>query len=113
MTADTFSFMGPGDFRLYLWDARPDSPTRGHRSITVVGQSNPQAVIIPPGVVHAYKNVSETPGWVFNAPNVGNNVSSRFNSIGQRTIVARIDDGRGGFVSRNITLNVLSALARP
>ncbi|MGH7139444.1 MAG: hypothetical protein ACREHD_27175, partial [Pirellulales bacterium] len=35
----------------------------------VVGQSNTQAVIIPPGVVHAYKNVSDVPGWVFNCPN--------------------------------------------
>ena len=26
-------------------------------------------VVIPPGVVHAYKNVSQHPGWVFNAPN--------------------------------------------
>ena len=24
---------------------------------------------IPPGVVHAYRNVSDIPGWVFNAPN--------------------------------------------
>jgi dTDP-4-dehydrorhamnose 3,5-epimerase len=26
-------------------------------------------VIVPPGVVHAYKNTASTPGWVFNAPN--------------------------------------------
>ena len=34
-----------------------------------VGESNRQAVIVPPGVVHAYKNIGSTPGWVFNAPN--------------------------------------------
>lgn len=44
---------------------------------------------------------------------VGNNVSGRFDSIGQRTIVARIADGRGGFSSKSVTINVLSALARP
>ncbi|MBL0088811.1 MAG: ubiquitin-like domain-containing protein [Ideonella sp.] len=44
---------------------------------------------------------------------VGNNVNGRFNSIGQRTVVARYDDGHGGFVSKNVTVNVLSALARP
>ena len=26
-------------------------------------------MIIPPGVVHAYKNVADRPGWVFNVPN--------------------------------------------
>lgn len=66
---DYFAFIGPGDFLLYLWDARPDSPTRGRRMKTVVGQSNPQSVVVPPGVVHAYKNVAESPGWVFNGPN--------------------------------------------
>jgi dTDP-4-dehydrorhamnose 3,5-epimerase len=66
---DYFAFVGPGDFMLYLWDARPDSPTRGHRLRTAVGQSNRQAVIVPPGVIHAYKNIGSTPGWVFNAPN--------------------------------------------
>jgi len=27
------------------------------------------AVIIPPGVVHAYRNVGSVPGLVFNGPN--------------------------------------------
>jgi dTDP-4-dehydrorhamnose 3,5-epimerase len=66
---DYFAFLGPGDFLLYLWDARTDSPTRGHRMKVAVGQSNRQAVIVPPGVVHAYKNVGPAAGWVFNAPN--------------------------------------------
>jgi dTDP-4-dehydrorhamnose 3,5-epimerase len=66
---DYFAFVGPGDFVLYLWDARPDSPTRGRRMKVAVGESNRQIAIVPPGVVHAYKNVGATPGWVFNAPN--------------------------------------------
>lgn len=66
---DYFGFLGPGDFRLYLWDARPDSPTFQHRLKIVVGESNPQGVIIPPGVVHAYQNIGDRPGWVFNGPN--------------------------------------------
>lgn len=33
------------------------------------GASAKQCVVVPPGVVHAYKNISSTPGWVFNAPN--------------------------------------------
>jgi dTDP-4-dehydrorhamnose 3,5-epimerase len=35
----------------------------------VVGASNPAAVWIPPGVVHAYRNIGTVPGLVFNAPN--------------------------------------------
>jgi dTDP-4-dehydrorhamnose 3,5-epimerase len=66
---DCFVFVGPGDFQLYLWDARPDSPTHRHRQKLLVGQSNPQLVLVPPGVVHAYRNVSDQPGWVFNCPN--------------------------------------------
>ncbi|MGV3484556.1 MAG: dTDP-4-dehydrorhamnose 3,5-epimerase family protein [Planctomycetaceae bacterium] len=66
---DYFAFIGPGDFRLYLWDARPGSPTEGNRIVRLVGESNPAAVTIPPGVVHAYKNVGMKPGHVFNAPN--------------------------------------------
>lgn len=66
---DYFAFLGPGDFRVYLWDLRAGSPTRGHRASLVAGVSAPRIVVIPPGVVHAYRNVSEGIGWVFNAPN--------------------------------------------
>jgi len=67
--SDYFAFLGPGDFKLYLWDARQQSPTYGRRQTVVVGQSNMQAVLIPPGVVHAYRNVGQVPGWVINCPN--------------------------------------------
>jgi dTDP-4-dehydrorhamnose 3,5-epimerase len=66
---DYFAFLGPGDFELFLWDARPGSPTHGLHTRSIHGASNPSAVTIPPGVVHAYRNVSDVPGWVFNAPN--------------------------------------------
>lgn len=67
--ADYFAFIGPGDFELTLWDSRPQSPTYGNRSVSVYGESNPAALIIPAGVVHAYRNIGTRPGWVFNAPN--------------------------------------------
>ena len=54
---DYFAFIGPGEFVIYLWDAREGSPTYGHRVKAAVGQSNRQSVIVPPGVIHAYKNV--------------------------------------------------------
>lgn len=66
---DYFAFIGPGDFELVLWDARPDSATNGRKMRLVCGESSPCGVTIPPGVVHAYRNVSAVPGWVFNAPN--------------------------------------------
>ena len=67
--SDYFAFVGPGQFRLYLWDVRPDSPTFGTRQTLVVGEANRQPVLVPPGVVHAYKNVGDVPGMVFNFPN--------------------------------------------
>ena len=67
--ADFFCFFGPSDFKLYLWDTRPASPTHGVRQAEVIGEGRPTAVIIPPGVVHAYRNVGRVPGLVFNCPN--------------------------------------------
>jgi dTDP-4-dehydrorhamnose 3,5-epimerase len=66
---DGFAFIGPSDFKLFLWDIREGSATRGKRTVLIVGASNPAAVWIPPGVVHAYRNVGDVPGLVFNAPN--------------------------------------------
>jgi dTDP-4-dehydrorhamnose 3,5-epimerase len=66
---DGFAFFGPSDFKLYAWDTRPQSATFGHCASFVVGESNPSAVWVPPGVVHAYRNMGSVPGLVFNAPN--------------------------------------------
>lgn len=67
--ADCFCFLGPGNFKLYLWDNRPGSPTYRRKQCDVVGADQPMFVIIPPGVAHAYRNVSAGPGIVFNCPN--------------------------------------------
>ena len=66
---DLFCFVGPGTFKLYLWDNRQDSPTYNHKMITVAGEREKRIAIIPPGVVHAYKVVSEEEGMVINLPN--------------------------------------------
>lgn len=66
---DGFAFVGPSNFRLYLWDTREGSLTRGRRHVITIGESNPMAIWIPPGVVHAYRNIGSVPGLVFNAPN--------------------------------------------
>ncbi len=68
--ADLFCFIGTSNFKLRLWDNREDSPTYRCIMTLFVGADNPQAVIIPKGVVHAYKNVSaNTLGVVINCPN--------------------------------------------
>lgn len=67
--ADCFAFLGPSTFRLYLWDNRPASPTYGVHETADVGQDTPTLVIIPPGVVHAYRNIGTIPGVVLNCPN--------------------------------------------
>lgn len=66
---DIFAFVGPGTFQVVLWDARPASPTYGHRQEIIAGADAPATVLVPPGVVHAYRNISLEPGLVFNVPN--------------------------------------------
>src|SRR5262245_55393671 len=65
---DCFCFLGPSPFLVYLWDARPSSPTRGNFHTELVRPERSVRLIVPPGVVHAYKNVGAEPGLVFNAP---------------------------------------------
>jgi dTDP-4-dehydrorhamnose 3,5-epimerase len=67
--ADYFCFIGPSNFKVYLWDNRKGSATFGHREVRTVGIDQPMMLIVPPGVVHAYKNVGAEPGLVFNCPN--------------------------------------------
>jgi dTDP-4-dehydrorhamnose 3,5-epimerase len=67
--ADYFCFLGPSNFKMYLWDNRPASPTYRAQQTDVVGIDKPMALIVPAGVVHAYKNVGSEPGLVFNCPN--------------------------------------------
>ncbi len=67
--ADLFAFLGPSDFQLFLWDNRTSSPTYRVRQILYAGENTPRSIIIPAGVVHAYKNVGLAPGMVVNLPN--------------------------------------------
>jgi dTDP-4-dehydrorhamnose 3,5-epimerase len=67
--ADLFCFIGPSNFKLRLWDNRVGSDTFNNVFTLVVGEENPKSVLIPKGVVHAYRNVGLVPGIVFNCPN--------------------------------------------
>ena len=67
--ADIFCFIGPSTFRIYLWDNRIDSKTHGAHDRFEAGEANPLLVLVPKGVVHAYKNVGDSDGVVVNCPN--------------------------------------------
>jgi dTDP-4-dehydrorhamnose 3,5-epimerase len=66
---DMFCFVGPSDFKVYLWDNRASSPTYRTRQVVYAGENSPRAIVIPPGVAHAYKNIGSTAGMVVNLPN--------------------------------------------
>lgn len=93
--ADVFVFMGPSTFRIYLWDTRADSPTRGQRLRFEAGADLPARVVVPAGVVHAYKNIGTQDGLVINCPD------RLYAGDGRRDPVDEIrweDDPHGRFV---------------
>ena len=66
---DIFCFIGPGNFMIKLWDNRKASKTFGYVMEVIGGEDNPIRVIVPPGVVHGYKNFSQAvDGMVLNYP---------------------------------------------
>jgi dTDP-4-dehydrorhamnose 3,5-epimerase len=62
---DYFCFFG--NFRLYLWDNRKASKTYQQRLVFDF-QGRPHIAVVPPGIVHAYKNIGESDALVFNMP---------------------------------------------
>jgi len=66
---DIFAFNGPGNFLLRLWDNRKESSSHLNYMDIYTGKDNPLLVVVPPGVVHGYKNISSTErGMVINYP---------------------------------------------
>lgn len=61
---DYFTFAGPSEFLVALWDARPGGagPARGW--LIATGASRPTHLYVPRGVVHGYRNVGPVPGLV-------------------------------------------------
>ncbi|UCD34582.1 MAG: dTDP-4-dehydrorhamnose 3,5-epimerase family protein [Nitrospiraceae bacterium] len=62
---DCFCFIGR--FTLYVWDNREGSPTYGEHRVIDIGDL-PTLAVIPPGIVHAYKNTGGHDGLVINLP---------------------------------------------
>lgn len=67
--SDCFIFIGPGSFEVHLWDRRGGSSTYGEYLKIEAGEIRPAMIIVPPGVVHGYKCVSEISGYSINLPN--------------------------------------------
>jgi len=65
---DIFCFIGPGNFKIKLWDNRKNSTTYGNCMEITGGEKNMITIIVPPGVVHGYKNISDIDGMVLNYP---------------------------------------------
>lgn len=81
---DYFCFIGPSNFKLVLWDNRKNSGTFANKMVLFAGEDNPMAIIIPEGIVHAYKNIGSEYGAVINFPNrlfMGHGKVSRIDEI--------------------------------
>ena len=63
--SDFFCFFG--SFRLYLWDNRKESATY-KKELIFDTQGRPHIAIVPPRVVHAYKNIGASDALVINMP---------------------------------------------
>lgn len=63
--SDGFAFVS-GHFKLHLWENRPGKPAAS--AILDVGEDNPVFVVVPPGIVHAYRNAGNDDAFVLNFP---------------------------------------------
>ena len=62
---DGFAFMS-GMFEITLWENRPGRER--FKWVLRAGEEAPVFLIVPPGVVHAYRNVGDSDALVFNFP---------------------------------------------
>ena len=65
---DRILFLGTSTFKVWLWDNRVSSATYGKHMVFETVNSFPMVIVIPPQVVHAYKNVGISEGIVINLP---------------------------------------------
>ncbi len=64
--ADGFAFIS-GTFEITLWENRPGRERA--RQVLRAGEDNPIFLVVPPGIVHAYRNVGTQDAFVLNFPN--------------------------------------------
>ena len=61
---DYFTFAGPSNFRVFLWDDRPGASGPAKGWVINTGEQAPTRIHVPRGVVHAYQNTGSAPGLV-------------------------------------------------
>jgi dTDP-4-dehydrorhamnose 3,5-epimerase len=61
---DYFTFAGPSDFSVYLWDDRAGSAKAARGWFIKTGAAAPTRIHVPRGVVHAYRNTGKVSGLV-------------------------------------------------
>lgn len=90
---DVFFFMGGAKFKIVLWDNRKKSKTYINRQVVTAGKSSFLTLVIPPGVVHGYKNVSGSAGMIINCPD------KLYKGYRRKGVVDEIrhEDSRDGF----------------
>jgi len=57
-----------GMAKVVLFDGRDPSPTRGEVNEFFLGRFNPSLLVIPPGVMHGFKGISEDMALIVNVP---------------------------------------------
>lgn len=57
-----------GMAKVVLYDAREDSPTYGEINEFFMGTQNPMLLVIPPGVMHGFKGISQEMTLIVNVP---------------------------------------------
>lgn len=63
--SDGFVFLS-GTFEITLWENRRHHPCV--KEVIVAGESNPLFLVVPPGVIHGYRNVGAEDALVLNFP---------------------------------------------
>lgn len=63
--SDGFVFLS-GTFEITLWENRAGKERV--KQVITAGEANPLFLVVPPGVVHAYRNVGEQDATVLNFP---------------------------------------------
>ena len=67
---DYFTFAGPSNFTVFLWDDRPGSALAEKGWLILTGEQAPTRIYVPRGVVHAYRNTGSAYGLVVTTTNL-------------------------------------------
>ncbi len=62
---DDLWFVATGQALVVLYDQRDDSPTKGETQVIMAGRDDYKLIVIPIGVAHGYKVLSDEPVMLF------------------------------------------------